>query len=668
MSRWVFDIETDGYYWQSTKMHILAAYNIDTKEMFYWLENDLGWQEVFNEAKLVVGHNIIGFDIPVLKKLFGYELPKTCKIHDTVILSRILDYRRHGEQGHSLEVWGDALNYPKIEFDDFSVCTQEMIDYCLQDVRLNKVVYDELLDELRELAENAPQIRQYIRAEHAVATWCTVGQVHGWPFDMERALSLFDILEREMNETVAELEPKLGMKAKMKDKEPGLPEAVVKVPKWTKAGCYNAHTADWFGVHPYSGFDGEERPIAGPYCRVEFHDLRLSSTDDVKIFLYRNGWEPTTWNTKWDPELKRKVQTSPKITEDSLEFLGGDGRLYKEYLTASSRFGVLKGWIEATDDQGLLHGDCITIGTPSMRARHQTIVNVPSADSKWGREMRELFGTLPGWTLLGCDSASNQARGLAHYLEDAEYIDTLLNGDIHAYNAKLIDQALSNMNEDWDDYIIKADKAKLKKPVERFLKRKGISKETYLRSGRKSAVKSLKAVKRAAAKRILYAFLFGAGGDKLWSYIFGVLDGKKGTKFKNLFIKAVPGFKVLVDKLAAIYASTGKYNPQGYIPSLAGNRIYVDSYHKLLVYLLQSCEKITCSAAVMLIMERLEEAGIPYIPCIMMHDEADFMVPDEYADRAMVIAVQAFRDGAKLFGVEIMDGGAKRGRNWYEIH
>jgi hypothetical protein len=86
------------------------------------------------------------------------------------------------------------------------------------------------------------------------------------------------------------------------------------------------------------------------------------------------------------------------------------------------------------------------------------------------------------------------------------------------------------------------------------------------------------------------------------------------------------------------------------------------------VYLLQSLEKVTCTAAIMLTMERLDAEGIPYIPCIFMHDEEDFMVPKEYAERAAEIGKQAFIDGPKLFGVNIMNGDAKIGDNWYEIH
>lgn len=97
MSKWVFDIETDGLLQDCTRMWILAAYNLETREMKYWLEGDLGWQEVFNKATLVVGHNILGFDIFALKKLFNYDFPKGCNMHDTLIMSQVLNYKRFGK-------------------------------------------------------------------------------------------------------------------------------------------------------------------------------------------------------------------------------------------------------------------------------------------------------------------------------------------------------------------------------------------------------------------------------------------------------------------------------------------------------------------------------------------------------------------------------------------
>jgi DNA polymerase I-like protein with 3'-5' exonuclease and polymerase domains len=623
MARYIFDTEGNGLLQSITKLWIVALKDMDTGKKQWWLNGDLGWMDVLSNATLIVGHNVKGYDLPVLEKLYGFKLPRKVIVHDTMIMSLVTNYNRFPRGRHSLENWGIYLGNRKGEFTDFEQYSEEMLEYCLQDLEVTEAVYDVVLSEFRKIMEKDSRIRAYMRAEHYVAEWCASAALHGWPFDVPAATALFEKMTDELNAAYAAVSPILGMKAIAVDKTGG--EVIPKSPKWTKQGFYDAHTARWFGIDPCSGFEGEERPIKGEYSRVIFEKLSLDSVTDVKTFLFRNGWEPTEWNTKQDPETRRLIKTSPKITEDSLEVMQGNGKIYCDFLTTKSRHGILKTWLANVDAEGNLHGDCFTIGTPSMRARHSIIVNVPSVDSVWGKEMRALFITKPGWKVIGCDSSGNQARGLAHYLKSPEYVDLLLNGDIHQYNADALTEVLRQMGIDHK-------------------------------------------VPRGVAKRILYAFLFGASGGKLWGYIFGSQDKTKGDKLKAGFIKVVPGFKDLLDNLAKRFTASKKSGGDGYITGLAGNKLYVDSFHKLLVYLLQACEKATCSASVMLTMDRLEAAGIPYQPYIMMHDEEDFAVPEEFKEQAAAIGKQAFKDGPEMFGITIMDGEAKIGDSWYDVH
>lgn len=634
--RFLFDIEANGLLDIITTIWIVSALDLDSKEILVWLPGDNGWMKAFDEASLLVGHNILGYDFAAMEKVTGWKPDyKKTNIHDTLIMSQVLNYKRFKSGSHSLEAWGEHFNEPKVQHEDWSQFSPEMKHRNISDVKLNYRIYLELIGELKWYADNHPEeigkLRTYLKAEHYVARWSTEAELKGWPFQTERAKELFAIMEKELNEVRDKLLPLLGTKTVATDKSKGIVPA--KTPKWTKAGLYDAHTARWFGLSQEDGLEPDidekdTRLVMGDYCRCEFVPLSLDSSDDVKIFLFRHGWQPTEWNYKkvYNPETERteNVQTSPKITEDSLEFLGGDGKLYVEFLSTKSRYGVMKTWLENVDANNRLHGSCFTIGTPSMRARHNIIANIPSVDAAWGKEIRQLFSVSDGWTFIGADSSGNQARGLAHYLQSEEFIDVLLNKDIHQFNADILTEIVQSM---------------------------GIN----------------MVVPRPRAKRILYAFLFGASGAKLWGYIFDVQNKVQGNKLKREFIKAVPGFKALTDKLENIFGKTKQYG-EGYIPGIAGNKIYCDSFHKLLVYLLQACEKATCAAALMLTMQGLEEENIPYQPLIFYHDEIDFMVPNEYAERARQIAKQAFKDGPKLFDVMIMDGEAKIGKDWYECH
>jgi DNA polymerase-1 len=632
MTRWIWDIEADNLLRDVKQIWCHVFLNINTGEKVKLRPGDTRWRELMEESTLIVGHNILGYDFTVLEKLYGFRRRRDLVVHDTFIMSLVLDYNRFPGGQHSLENWGKALGYEKIHFDDFSRFSEEMLTYCERDVDLNYKIYQELLISLKKQAEKNPIIKTTLRVEHFVAEWSARAELFGWPFDRSKAEQYFEEMGNQRLAAEKAILPMLGKKTVAIDKVKGTVD--VKEPKWTKKGYYDQHTANNFGIDPILGLEPDSsflpeeaklfRPIMGPYCRVVFEDLKLSSSSDVKLFLFRNGWEPSEFNYKRDSDGSIR-KTSPKITPDDLELLRGNGKLYADYLSTTSRYNVLKTWLENLDDNNRLHGSCFTIGTPSMRSRHSGIANIPGVEAPWGHEIRSLFTCSDGHSFIGADSSGNQARGLAHYLKSPEYTDLLLNGDVHSYNAEIATSVLNAM---------------------------GIT----------------KTVERAQAKRLLYAFLFGASGKKLWSYIFGTQDPKLGNKFKAGFTKAVPGFENLLKKLDNIYGATKQFSDPGYIIGLGGNRIYVDSFHKLLVYLLQAAEKATCGAAVMLTIQGLEDAKIPYEPFIMYHDEEDFQTPTEYSQQAAAIAKNAFKEGPKLFGVEIMDGEAKIGKDWAECH
>jgi DNA polymerase I-like protein with 3'-5' exonuclease and polymerase domains len=287
--------------------------------------------------------------------------------------------------------------------------------------------------------------------------------------------------------------------------------------------------------------------------------------------------------------------------------------------------------MENLDENNRLHGSCFTISTPTGRARHSGIVNVPGADSEWGADIRKLFIATPGYTIIGADSSGNQFRALCHYLKNDEYTNEVLNGDVHQKNADVLTAVMTEEQANFPKII--------KDPT----------------------------MSRKLAKPFIYAYLFGAGGEKVSLILTGVRNAKLGNKIKAEFAKRIPGLASLIKRINAVYNKTENHgNP--WIPALDGRKIPCESAHKSLNYLLQSCEAITCKAATALTYVRLQEENIPFNPLIFYHDEIEFEVPTEYAERAAEIAKKAFQDGPKLFGVEIMDGESKIGNNWYDVH
>jgi hypothetical protein len=159
----VFDLESDGLYDAVTKIHCIGVYDLDSKQTFVY--NDTGNAEpitkgvqLLEDATNLVGHNIIGYDLPVISKLYPWFSPSALTV-DTLVLSRIYhadmlktDQKRKWDnmplklQGrHSLESYGYRLGVYKGEFGkdaDWKEWSQEMQDYCIQDVQVTTKLWD----------------------------------------------------------------------------------------------------------------------------------------------------------------------------------------------------------------------------------------------------------------------------------------------------------------------------------------------------------------------------------------------------------------------------------------------------------------------------------------------------------------------------------------------
>ena len=161
MSKIVFDIEANGF--EPTLVWCIAAYVLETKQMITWAGDELqefnSWLKDQGDCE-VIGHNIIGYDIPVLKKLLGTDFSK-CKVTDTLVMSRLASPSREG--GHSLDNWGKTLGQHKGDFNDFTAYSDDMLEYCKQDVTVNELVYQTLLHELRDYGSESIDLEHRVQ-------------------------------------------------------------------------------------------------------------------------------------------------------------------------------------------------------------------------------------------------------------------------------------------------------------------------------------------------------------------------------------------------------------------------------------------------------------------------------------------------------------------------
>ena len=174
----VFDIETNGL--DASEIWCIVAKDIDTNKIYSYPPDKISDAlELLEKSKILIGHNIVGFDIPVLKKLTNISF-KDKKIIDTLVLSRLANPER---EGHGLKPWGFKLNFHKgsMNEEDFTSYTPEMLEYCINDVELNTLVFQALMTELSGFGEEC------IKIEHEVADILKKQENHGFYLDVVKA-------------------------------------------------------------------------------------------------------------------------------------------------------------------------------------------------------------------------------------------------------------------------------------------------------------------------------------------------------------------------------------------------------------------------------------------------------------------------------------------------
>ena len=607
--RLTFDIETDGL--DATKVWCLVMEDIDTGRIMKYTDysdkyhgNIKDGLAVLKNAELLVAHNGIGFDALMLLKIYGLDLYHM-KFFDTWIASQVLIYRRPHK--HGLAGWGQHLEYPKFSFEDWSGFSDEMMTYCVRDVQLNTVIFKKLMEELTAVAATQPLIREGLRGEMEAAKFDAYCRYYGWQFDIEKGKETLSQIINRMKTIEAAVEPNLPPITKYIDKIP-------KTPKFTKKGEYTATTARMLGEYfkkDVKTTDTHMLAAGREFQRKEVVKATLGNMEQVKEYLYSIGWEPDDW--KMERGVHGWEKKSPKLTSTSLAKVGEHGLLIDEWTTLRSRKGVLEGWFRELKD-GRLHGRLWIVGTPTFRCRHEVIANLPSANAAWGKELRELLVAEPGRKIVGADSSGNQFRSLAHYVNSDSLTHQILSGDIHQYNADII------------------------------------------------------GTDRRTAKTWIYAFLFGAGPTKLGQVLTGKKIVKAGNDSIDKYGDAIPGLKVLKEKIEEIWKKTSSQGTEGYIPGLDGRRVYTPQPYQTLNYLLQSCEAITTKSAVAYQISKIREEGLDAQPRLYYHDEVAWSVADKDADRVLQILTDSFAEGPKQVGVNIMAGEGSIGDNYAAVH
>ena len=406
----IFDIETEGL--EGNTIHCIVAKVIGGGTYLFPPDKLQEGADLLESADVLIGHNIIGFDIPVLLKHFNLKLTK--HIEDTLVVSRLVNPVFPG--GHSLENWGYYL-YPNNaekrkgnQPDSWEEYTEEMAEYCIQDVELNAEIYYRLLKDAVNFSQES------IDLEHSVAKIMKEQELHGFMLDEQKATMLSSKLQSKM--ATLEQQVHQTFKPKWVDDRLITPKfnkdgSLSKVPKLTDEELIKVKATDY-----------------KPFMRQKWVEFNLASRKQIGEYLIDFGWKPK----KFTPTGQ------PIVDETTLERVKGipEATLIAEFMMLQKRVAQVSSWLELAKD-GRVHGFVIPNGaiTGRMTHRNPNVAQTPSSHKPYGKECRECWTVPEGYKLVGIDASGLELRVLAHYMKNKDYINEIISGDIHSTNQSL---------------------------------------------------------------------------------------------------------------------------------------------------------------------------------------------------------------------------------------
>ena len=404
-SKIIFDIEADGL--NPTIVWCIVAKELDGPTHKFdntQIEEGVKFLET---ADVLIGHNIIGYDIPVLEKLHGAKLTKNRE--DTLVMSRLFNPVR--ENGHSLKTWGYRVNCAKQEQpENFDEYTPAMLEYCVQDVALNELVYKHLLNEGQSFSPEC------IELEHKVADIMKEQERTGFYFDSQQAMTL--LAELKAKQLEVEQEVKATFKPKLVDDKLVTPY-VRKDGQLSKRGLTDEEYDKCIATNNVK-----------PFMRQSLQEFNLGSRKQIGEYLIDFGWEPNRFTPTGQPIVDEG--TLKKISHIK------EAKLIADFLLYQKRIAQITSWIDELKDDRV-HGGVIPNGTITGRMTHRSpnMAQVPNAGSPYGKECRACWSVPEGYKLVGIDASGLELRMLAHYMNDDKYINEVINGDIHTTNQTL---------------------------------------------------------------------------------------------------------------------------------------------------------------------------------------------------------------------------------------
>lgn len=630
----IFDIETDGLLADVRHLHCIAVGDTETGDIQGYddrhaEEGVKRIQEAIKSGIPIGGHNIIAYDIPVLAKLFPwFHIKRTERhlIYDTLVAARLLYANLETIDLGYLK----RRTLPPTLYKSHSL---EAWGYRLGilkgDYGKRENAWDTYTDDmlrycmqdvrvtmtLYERLQKAKYSDVALTLEHDVAWLMAAQERNGFPFDKEAA----ERLEVQLRSRKALIDHHLMTAV------PPIPDKIFIPKRDNKTRGYKAGVP----IQRFKAFNPGSRKQIEYLIRTMHH----YEPQDPDLYDIPDGSDTPDLS---EYRLKIDEATFAYIKEDETapEEVKNLAALLAEDLLLGKRLGQLvdgkHAWLkEYNEKTHCIHGRVIPNGTVSGRAAHThpNVAQVPNIASPYGKECRALFHA-GDWYEVGIDASGLELRCLAHYLapyDDGAYGREILHGDIHTKN-----QEAAGL------------------PT------------------------------RDAAKRFIYALLYGAGDLKIGKLIGG--DETDGKRIKRKFYQATPAMKELKTAIQDTLADTERgrviHWKRHYLKGLDGRLLYVRSIHSALNLLLQSAGAIICKDWIVRTEERMIACGSrhgwdgDFAYMLWCHDEMQVACrTEEIAKTFIDEAKAAMKDTEKALRLRVsLDAEGKIGKNWSDCH
>ena len=551
----ILDIETNGFLNEATNVHCIVAYDIDGKKPYVFKGDEcrVRFPNFARNVSQFIMHNGLSFDAPMLNKLCGTEI-KDNSILDTLILSQLFNPMRDG--GHSLESWGERFEFPKGSIENFDYYTEDMLEYCKQDVNITYKLYNYLKEEGSKFSKRS------IDLEHRIRKIINDQENFGFYLDIPYATTFMASLQDRSQNIYNQLQE----------------------------------------VFPPIVTTGRVHKRSGKPLKDIIEPFNPASRKQIGERLMELGWEPT----------KKTDKGNVIVDEDVLSTIDMDeAKLISEYLLLQKRHTQIASWVEAVETDGRVHGRVLTLRTVTGRMAHTSpnMAQVPAVYSPFGKECRSCWTVQNPEThsLVGTDASGLELRGLAHFMDDQNFVNEILNGDVHTANQKMA--GLQNRDQ---------------------------------------------------AKTFIYALMYGAGAAKIGLIVGG--DYKTGENLISKFMSNMPKFNLLKKKLTEASES-------GMIRGLDGRLLHIRSPHASLNTLIQGSGAVICKQWLVQMIDKIQESGVDAKLVASVHDEYQFEVANDDTEKFGEITNTAIKEVQDIYDLKCpLDSEFKIGKNWAETH